>query len=158
MANNDPAKEWGLPDWRNADSYTNEFGRPDEWSDDRLRWEFKRRQPEYRWAFDDLVRAGKHGTRPAGGDDQREKFGNSYIRTLTETALNDEANNAGFMFRADEDLAFLHQMFFLPNPRFSNHRRLFLQTAFRWRKKQHLTAKSTFTHISLIFRNRLLHN
>lgn len=120
MASNDPAKEWGLPDWRYADSYANSFGHPDQWNGTRWRWEFKRRQPEYRRAFDDLVRAGKHGTRPVRGADQREKFVNSYHQKLTEIALNGEANTVGFMFRADEELAFQHQMFFLPNPRFSD--------------------------------------
>ena len=40
------ARIFGLPDWRNKESYTKN------WNLDRWRWEFTRRRPDIRAAFD----------------------------------------------------------------------------------------------------------
>ena len=44
----DPAKEWGLPDWRDEGSY----GETEAWDVMRWRWEFSRRREDLRSAFD----------------------------------------------------------------------------------------------------------
>jgi hypothetical protein len=41
-------EKWGLPDWRDPQSY----GNTKIWSDDRWRWEFTRRRQDYREDFD----------------------------------------------------------------------------------------------------------
>ncbi|SKA28375.1 transcriptional regulator domain-containing protein [Consotaella salsifontis] len=43
--------EWGTPPWRDLD----EYGYYNGWSDDRWRWEFLRRRPEYRAEFEALA-------------------------------------------------------------------------------------------------------
>lgn len=44
----DPAKEWGLPDWRDEAAY----GSTTSWGVDRWRWEFTRRREDVRSEFD----------------------------------------------------------------------------------------------------------
>ncbi len=45
-----PSREYGCPDWRTPDAY----GDVDSWDDDRWRWEFKRRSPNYRYWYEVL--------------------------------------------------------------------------------------------------------
>lgn len=47
MMHDDPAKTWGLPDWRDASSY----GDVESWRRNRWRWEFLRRREDLRVEF-----------------------------------------------------------------------------------------------------------
>ena len=120
MTENDPAKEWGLPDWRDADSYANFFGSPEQWSDDRWRWEFKRRQSGYRATFQVLVDRGLNGVRLLNAEKDRSGQRQVVFRQITEAAPNVDAHTLGFVFQADAETAVEHEMFWLPSPRFSD--------------------------------------
>ena len=105
MTQNDPTLECGLPNWRDADSYTNCFGRPDQWSEKRWRWEFKRRQPEYRDAFGTYVQQRRDGSIVR---DHVEKINENGHRVMvapseTEKVSSDHSNELGFMFVADAE-------------------------------------------------------
>lgn len=121
MTENDPAKEWGLPDWRDTDSYANEFGWPEQWSDDRWRWEFKRRQPGYRAAFQDLVRLRLDGIIHRDSITRQDEKGRMImVEPSPNTPCSvDSANELGFAFAANDAHRDQFGMFFLPNPRFS---------------------------------------
>lgn len=122
MVNDDPAKEWGLPDWRDAGSYSNSFGCPDEWNDTRWRWEFKRRQPEYRGVFDEYVRQGRDGTIVQDHVEEVDRDGYRKMVTAGETksASSEHSAKPGFIFVADQEHRAKFRMFFLPNPRLSD--------------------------------------
>ena len=121
MTVSDPANEWGLPDWRDANSYTNSFDPTNQWTDNRWRWEFKRRQPEYRQAFDALVLQGLDGTIHRDSITKRDDQGNLVMveprPNIPTTA--EHASELGFAFAADDEHRDQFEMFFLPNPRFS---------------------------------------
>lgn len=121
MTNGDPVKEWGLPDWRDVQSYSNAFGPPSHWSEESWRWEFKRRQPEYRQAFDALVLQGLDGTIHRDSITKRDDQGNLVMvepRPNTPTTA-EHASELGFAFVADDEHRHMFNMLFLPNPRFS---------------------------------------
>jgi len=122
MTQIDPAQEWGLPDWRDANSYVNSFGPPEQWSDTRWRWEFKRRQSAYRAVFDNYVRQGRDGTIVQDDIEETDEDGNRLMVTpgLTENISANNSNRLGFMFVADEADRAKFRMCFLPNPRFSS--------------------------------------
>lgn len=121
MTQNDPAKEWGLPDWRDTYSYRNSFGSPEKWSDTRWRWEFKRRQPEYRAAFDLYALRGRDGSIVHDHVEKINEHGHRIMVTPSETekVSSEHANRLGFMFEADAEDLERFKMYFLPNPRFS---------------------------------------
>lgn len=121
MDGNDPAKEWGLPDWRDEGSYTNTFGPPDQWTDDRWRWEFKRRLPDYRAAFDKYVEQGREGTIHRDSITRQDEKGRLIMVEPSHNTPThvDDANELGFAFAASDEHREQFGMFFLPNPRFS---------------------------------------
>jgi hypothetical protein len=122
MTQNDPTLEWGLPNWRDANSYTNCFGRPDQWSEKRWRWEFKRRQPEYRNAFNTYAQQRRDGSIVRDHVEKINENGHRVMVTpgATEKASFECSNELGFMFVADAEELERFQMYFLPNPRFSH--------------------------------------
>lgn len=123
MSEEDAAKEWGLPDWRDHFSYRNKFGDPSEWSFNRWRWEFLRRRGDYRLAFDKLINERRNGT--IFRDSVTEVDENGYRRMVVvnpnSEALVSSAGEIGFSFSIYDDLELLSKfsMFFMPNPRFS---------------------------------------
>lgn len=118
MAEKDPTKEWGLPDWRDSSSYRNNFGDPSEWSVARWRWEFLRRREDYRAAFASLAKSGSNGT---FFQDSFTEIDENTRKQLAQGNLVSAAKQKGFAFLiADNpDLLSKFGMFFMPNPKFS---------------------------------------
>lgn len=119
MDDNDPAKEWGLPDWRDASSYRNSFGDPSEWSFARWRWEFLRRREDYREAFASLAATASERI---FFQDCFTKNGKTMEKQMAQGKLISVVGQRGFAFSVAENLGLLSKfgMFFLPNPKFSD--------------------------------------
>lgn len=119
MTENDPAKEWGLPDWRDSSSYKNSFGDPSEWSFERWRWEFVRRREDYRAAFASLAALASKGI---FFQDRFTNIDEHLQEQVARGTLISAVGHRGFAFSVSDNLGLLSKfgMFFMPNPKFSD--------------------------------------
>ena len=100
--------DWGLPDWRDPSSYTNQNGTPDSWSLMQWRWEFFRRREDLRQAFNSRAQQTyEEYVEMYSNPSWRERYGDVRILKPDEPGFTAQA------FLSDDSVSGI------PNPRIS---------------------------------------